>query len=296
MKYIITGSTGNISKPVAQQLIAAGHQVTVITSSPAKISEIETMGAKAAVGSVEDSTFLNTTFAGADAAYLMIPPNFTISDWPAYQRKVADNYTAALAVNKVKHAVVLSSIGAHMINGAGPVDGLAYLEQKLNKAESLTAHYLRPSYFYYNLFQQAGMIKQAGIAGSAQPATHKLLLTHTSDIAEAAAKALLGLDFTHASVQYIASDDRSWQEITDVLTASVGKAGIPFIEFTDEQSYEGMLQAGLNKTIAQGYTEMGKALRSGEMQADFRNNQAQLSGKVKLEAFAKEFAAVYNAG
>lgn len=296
MKYIITGSTGNISKPVTQKLVAAGNQVTVITSSANKVSEIEGMGAKAAVGSVEDLNFLNTAFAGADAAYLMIPPNFAVADWPAYLHKVADNYVAALALNKVKYAVVLSSVGAHMITGAGPVDGLAYLEQQLNKAQGLTAHYLRPSYFFYNLFQLAGMIKHAGITGSAQPGDHKLLLTHTSDIAEAAAKALLNLDFAHASVQYIASDDRSWQEITAVLTSAVGKTGTPFIEFTDEQSYEGMLQAGLNPTIAKGYTEMGKALRSGEMEADFRRNRSAPNGKVKLEEFAKEFAAVYNAG
>lgn len=45
MKYVITGSLGNISKPLTQKLIAAGHQVTVISSKADKIAEIEAIGA-----------------------------------------------------------------------------------------------------------------------------------------------------------------------------------------------------------------------------------------------------------
>lgn len=296
MKYIITGSTGHISKPVAQQLIAAGHDVTIITSSPDKAAEIESLGAKAAVGSVDDADFLKMAFAGADVAYLMIPPNFAVSDWPAFMKLVADNYVAALTASKIGRVVVLSSIGAHMGKGAGPVDGLAYLEQLLNKTEGISALYLRPSYFYYNLFQLAGMIKHAGITGSSQPASHRMLLAHTSDIANEAAKALLNPDFAHGTVRYIASDERSWEEISKVLSEAVGKPGTPFVEFTDEQNLQGMLQAGLSQTIAEGYTQMGQALRSGEMEADFRKHQSVPNGKVKLEEFAKEFVQVYQAG
>jgi hypothetical protein len=57
-----------------------------------------------------------------------------------------------------------------------------------------------------------------------------------------------------------------------------------------------MLQAGLSSTIAEGYLAMGKALRDGDMQADYWKNKPAKLGKVKLEAFAKEFAGAYNAG
>ena len=36
MKYVVTGSLGNISKPLAERLIAAGHEVTVMSSNPEK--------------------------------------------------------------------------------------------------------------------------------------------------------------------------------------------------------------------------------------------------------------------
>lgn len=296
MNYVITGSLGHISRPVLQKLIAAGHHVTVITSNSDKAKEIESLGAKAAVGSVQDAAFITNAFKGADAVYLMIPPNFGATDWPAYLELVAHNYADAVKATGVKHAVVLSSIGAHMRKGAGPVDGSANLEVLLEQIPGLQARFLRPSYFFYNLFQQANLIRHAGIMGSAQPADHKLVLTHTDDIADAAAEELLNLNFTGASVRYIASDERTWKEITEVLSGKVGKQGIPYVEFTDEQSRQGMKQAGLTDTFADGFVAMGRALREKQMEADYWANRPAKLGKVKLEDFANEFAVVYNAG
>jgi len=295
MKYVLTGSIGHITKPIAQALVAANNSVSIITSKETNKQAIETLGATALVGSVEDVNFLENSFAGADAVYLMIPPKFTVTDWLGYQQAVADNYVQALQTNGIKQVVVLSSVGAHMGKGAGPVDGLAYLESKLSEYPEVNAVYLRPSYFYYNLFAQATLLKHAGIMGSTQPATHKLVLTHTTDIADAAIAALQNVSFEGKKVQYIASDEATWQEITAALSIAVGKENIPFVEFSDEQSYAGMLQAGLSEVLANGYKEMGIALRSGEMEADYWANRPATLGKVKLADFAKEFAAAYQA-
>lgn len=84
MKYVITGSTGHISKPLSIQLIKAGHSVTIISNNPDKVKEIEALGAQAAIGSVEDIDFLAKTFSGADAVYTMVPPKWDAADWKAY--------------------------------------------------------------------------------------------------------------------------------------------------------------------------------------------------------------------
>lgn len=298
MKYVITGSLGHISRPVVEKLVAAGHDVTVVSSSADRKADIEALGAKAAIGHVDDQVFINATFVGADAVYLMIPPTYAVADWQTYLRKVGDVYAAAVKENGIKQVVVLSSIGAHMGKGAGPVDGLAYLENKLNELGDVNAVYLRPSYFFYNLFQQVNLIKHVGIVTSTQPADHKLILVATSDIADVAAEKLLALGFKGKSVQYIASDDsNTWADIAKALTEAVGKQGVPYVESTDEQSMVGMLQAGLPATNAEGYLAMGQALRSGEMEADYwLNKDKAVIGKVKLADFAKQFAAAYNAG
>jgi uncharacterized protein YbjT (DUF2867 family) len=74
MKIILTGSLGNISKPLTVELAGKGHEVTVISSKPEKQTSIELLGAKAAIGSIEDVDFLTATFTGADAVYCMLPP------------------------------------------------------------------------------------------------------------------------------------------------------------------------------------------------------------------------------
>lgn len=122
----------------------------------------------------------------------------------------------------------------------------------------------------------------------------KLVLVHTNDIADALAEELLQLNFKGHSIRYIASDERSTDEIAAVLSNAIGKPGIPWVSFTDEQSLGGMLQAGLPQTIAEGYVALGKAIRTGEAQADYWKNKPAL-GKIKLEDFAKEFAAAFNA-
>ncbi len=296
MNYVITGSIGHISKPVIKKLKEGEHTVTVITSNQDRVEEILQLGAKPLVGSVEDSVFVSSAFRIADAVYLMIPPKWALSGgWLDYQKIVADNYVNAIKSNGIKHVVLLSSIGAHLHKGAGPVDGLGYAEEKLHELKDVNVKILRPSYFFYNLFSMAGMIKQMNIMGSNfGGGQEKLVLVHTDDISDVVSEELLGLKFSGYSIRYIASDERHPKEIAELLSAAVGKPGTPWVEFTDEQALGGMLQNNLPQTIAEGYVELGCSLRSGKMQEDYWKNKPSTLGKVKLEDFAKEFIAVYN--
>lgn len=294
MNYTITGSLGHTSKPIAEGLVKAGHTVTVITSRPENVSAIEAIGAKAAVGSVGDADFLKQAFAGSDAVYLLIPSNWGVTDWRAFQNQIADNYIAAIKANDIRFSVLLSSIGADLGEGVGPVDGLYDAEQKLSAVAGLNNKFLRPSYFMYNLFGMVGMIKGMGIAGS-NFGDDPVVLTHTDDIAEVALTELLNLDFTGHQVRYIASDERTGPEIATVLGEAIGKPDLPWVVIPDEQYNEGLKQAGLNDEMAIGYTKLGQSMRSGRMQADFYAHKPAF-GKVKLETFAKnEFAPAFNA-
>ena len=294
MHYVITGSIGHTGKPITEGLVQAGHTVTVVTSKPDNRAAIEALGAKAAVGTVEDADFVKQAFAGADAVYLVIPPKWGVTEWRAFQNGITDNYIAAIRANDIRFAVLLSSIGAHMGNGAGPVDGLYDAEQKLAQVEGLSNKFLRPSYFMYNLFNMIGMVKGAGIMGG-NFGDDVVALTHTNDIADVALAELLNLNFTGHQIRYIASDERTGPEIAKVLGEAVGKPETPWVVFSDEQNTQGMLQAGLNEEMATQYTKLGQALRDGLMQADYMANKPAF-GKVKLEEFAKnEFAPAFNA-
>jgi uncharacterized protein YbjT (DUF2867 family) len=291
--YVITGSIGNISKPIVIGLIRAGHSVSVITSSADRVEEIKALGAKALVGSLQDQTFLNRAFKGADVVYTMIPPIWQTTNWRASQLEIARSYTEAIRANGIKHVVNLSSIGAHEPNGVGPVSGLYDFEQLLNKIPGLHVKHLRPSFFYYNFLALIGLIKQAGMMGANYGGSEKVFLVHPRDIAAVGLEELLKLNFTGSSARYIIGDERSGQEIATVLGKSIGK-DLNWVEFTDDQQKQGLLGAGLPETHAAGYTEMGHALRTGLMQADAHKNKPVLSS-IKLEDFAKEFAVAFHA-
>jgi len=91
--------------------LAQKHSVTVITSKQDKQKDIEALGATAAVGPVEDVNFLISTFAGADAVYATVPPDFAASDYVEFYQTVAKNYKQAIEQSHVGRVVLLGSIG-----------------------------------------------------------------------------------------------------------------------------------------------------------------------------------------
>ena len=124
MKIVLKGSLGHISKPLAQILIQKGHSVTVISSKTERQKDIESLGAKAAIGTMEDVNFLTKTFTGADIVYLMeaIGAHRFFDqhlDYMAAIDRIVSNYKQAVLQSGVKRVVHLSSIGAHTDKGNG---------------------------------------------------------------------------------------------------------------------------------------------------------------------------------
>ncbi|HEY0610496.1 MAG TPA: NAD(P)H-binding protein, partial [Chitinophaga sp.] len=137
MKITLTGSLGNISKPLAIQLIAAGHQVTLISSSADKKADIEALGAKPAIGSITDTDFLTAAFTGAEVVYTMVPPNFAVPDLLQYFTNTGNSYAAAIRRSGVQHVVHLSSMGAHLDPSPGPIAGAREVEAILTGLEDV---------------------------------------------------------------------------------------------------------------------------------------------------------------
>jgi len=296
MKYVITGSLGHIGKPLSEALISAGNDVTVITSKPEHVSKIEALGAKAAVGFVDDVGFLTKTFTGADAVYTMVPTKFDAPDVKQWHEQMGKNYAEAIKVAKVKYVVNLSSVGAHMSEGCGPVSGLYRTEAALNTLSDVNIKHLRPAYFYHNLLANIGLIKNMNIMGANfEVKDKKFGIVHPDYIAAVAAEELMRLNFKGHTVRYIASDDVSTSEIAKTLGNAVGKPDLKWVLFSNEQALQGMMTAGLSEELAKNYAEMGTAIHSGEMYSDYWKNHPQTLDKIKLEDFAREFAAAYNA-
>jgi uncharacterized protein YbjT (DUF2867 family) len=292
MKIIVTGSLGNISKPLAQNLIKAGHEVTVISSKEEKSAEIKALGATPAIGSVGDVAFLTRIFSGADAVYTMVPPNLAATNWRGYISGIGHNYAEAIKASGVKKVVNLSSIGAHLPDGTGPIKGIYDVEHTLNALDGVAVKHLRAGFFYVNFYGNVDMIKHMGILGSNYGENTNLSLVHPTDIADAATEELQH-DLTGKSIRYVVSDEHTAGETAAILGAAIGKPDLKWVEFSDADALAGMLQAGLPEEIAKNFTEMGTATREGKLWEDYAKNKPAVLGKRKLEEFAKEFAKAF---
>lgn len=292
MKITISGSLGNIGKPLALKLIASGHEVTIISSSKDRKDAIETLGAKAAIGSVDDVAFLKTAFEKAEAVFAMTPPNMGGSSIIKNTTAAGQAFATAIIAAGVKRVVMLSSIGADLPGGNGPIAGLHNIEKIYETLENVSVTFLRAGFFYTNLYNDVAMIKGAGIIGSNYPSTTIMPFVHPEDIANAAAEELVKT-FSEKNIRYIISDVRTPNDVAKTLGLAIDKPELPWVEFTDEQALGGMKQAGLPDEIAGLYLEMGSGLRNGTIVNDFLLHKFPVEGKIKLEDFAKEFASKF---
>jgi len=292
--YVITGATGNTGKKIVEHLLKAGKAVKALGRDAHKLQALAEQGAELGIGDLKDADFLSEQFAGAQAVYALIPPKWDLQEpWRNYQRRVGAAISTALERSAVKHVVVLSSNGAQMPEGAGPVSGLYEFEQMLQKIQGLNILSLRAGFFMQNFFAQIPMIKQAGIMGYSMKADVKLPIVHTDDIAAVATKHLLALDFKGMQVVFVPGQrDLSMQEVAEVLGKAIGKPELPYVAFSPADAKAGMLQSGIPETIADGYNELFEALSSGKYLSDYQRTPENTT-PTSIEDFAKEFAAAY---
>src|ERR1044072_3306117 len=279
MKITITGSLGNISKALTMQLVEQGHDVRVISSNAAKAADIQQLQAKPLIGSVEDYDFVKNAFAGSDAVYCMIPPNFSTPNYNAFTINVGKNYAKAFQENDIKYVVNLSSSGSPLA-GKAPLTNYQNMETWLNELPSVNVLHLRPGGFYSNFFGSIGLIKYQGIIGNNFGEESNLFMSHPEDIAEAAATALSSLSFTGKNILYIVSDKKNGRQIAQILGAAIGKPELPWIQFPDEQLLQALLQNNFSKEAAQHYiVDMGIAIREGLLEKHYEENKHPVFGK-----------------
>ena len=193
--YVVIGATGHTGSVVAEKLLANREKVRVVGRDARKLDRLKQLGGEAFVGDVTDASAMARAFSGADAAYLMLPPNMSSPGVLAHAERVSEALAAAVEKDGVRHAVVLSSIGADKPDKTGPVLGLRNLEQKLEAVAGLNALFLRAGYFMENILPQVGIIQQLGHMAGPVRSDLALPMIATRDIGAAAAELLARRDF-----------------------------------------------------------------------------------------------------
>jgi uncharacterized protein YbjT (DUF2867 family) len=266
--YVILGASGNTGHTVAKTLLARGQKVRVVGRNATHLQPLAAQGAEVFVADVTDVAALTKAFQQANSAYVMIPPNPTSNDPLGYAERASDAITAAVKNVGVRNIVSLSSIGADKPSGTGPVVGLHNLEQKLNQIKSANVLHVRAGYFMENTLGQAGAIRMMGSTiGPVRPDL-KLPMIATRDIGDAAADALLHLDFHGKSTQELQGQrDIDYIEATAVIGKAIGKPNLGYVHAPNDQIRPAMVQMGMSDNFVGLILEMAGALNSGYMRA-----------------------------
>lgn len=293
MKIVITGSLGNVGKPLIERLVQKGHSVIAISRNANSKEEIEKMGAIAAIGSVKDTSFLKMVFAKADTVFCMIPPDYSDPDQVGHYRSIAESYAEAVKGTSIKKIVHLSSWGADLDKGTGYILGSYHSESILNTISNVAITHLRAGYLYYNFLGFINVIKHTGIITSVYGGEDRIVMTAPVDIAVAAAEELIHIN-NGISIRYIAGDDRTANDVAHVLGEAIGKPDLQWKTLTSEEMRRIMLQNGVPEHTIENAVALGESIHNGNLRRDYDKTGAHLTGKIKIEDFAGEFALVYN--
>lgn len=258
-----------------------------------RLKALADQGAEIRPGSLDDAEFLTQTMDGADAVFAMIPPDLHAENYSAYQDRLGEAIATALRQSKVPYVVNLSSLGADLPAGTGPIAGLHLQEQRLNRLDANVLH-LRPASFMENLLATIPMIREMGIMGSSAKPDLTTTMIATRDIGTVGADRLNRSDFKGKTVLHLlGSRDVSMAEVTRILGAAIGKPDLPYVQFSYEDAENGMIQAGLSPDAAKQLVEIDRALNEGLIKPVPRTPES--TTPTTLEEFAKIFAEAYKA-
>jgi len=286
--FVVLGASGHTGHVVARNLLAREQKVRVVGRNAEHLKPLASQGAEVFTADTADARALTRAFEGAEAAYVMLPPNVSAGDVSAYQNRVGEAIAAAVRGAGVKHVVALSSIGADKSSGTGPVVGLHNLEQKINGIDGIHALYLRAGYFMENTLPQVGMIRSLGsVAGPIRPAL-KLPLIATRDIGDAAAEALFRRDFRGKQTRELHGQrDLNYEEIASIIGKAIGKPSLGYVHAPDDQLRVSMMQMGMSSNFVGLLLEMAGALNSGYMKA-LEPRSSQNTTPTSYETFVNE--------
>ncbi|WP_345949281.1 NmrA family NAD(P)-binding protein [Mucilaginibacter sp. PAMB04274] len=298
MKITLTGSLGNIGSPLAKDLLSKGHTVTIISTDLKKESTIKALGAKAAIGSIEDAEFLSAAFSGADAVYLMEPPvNFFDKelDIEAYYGKLGHNFVKAILNSGVQHVVHLSSIGAHTNEGNGMLHFHHLVENILRELPAnISLTHVRALAIYYNLQSFIPGIKHGGKITANYGGDDLIAWVSPMDVADAIAEELES-SAQGRKFRYVVSEELTCNETASILGAAIGKPDLKWEVISDEQQQARLVSIGMAPNQATGLVEMNAAMHTGKLFEDYEEHKPAAFGKVKMSDYAREFAKAYNA-
>jgi uncharacterized protein YbjT (DUF2867 family) len=264
--YTILGATGNVGRKIVDILVGKGHQVRMVAPDAAQLRPYVSKNAQAFAGDALNTDFLTKAFEGSDAVFTMIPTNIKAANYLEYVNKMGESIANALKASKVSYVVNLSSVGADLADGTGPVAGLHNLEECLNRVEGLNVLHLRTGAFMEHLLMNIDTIKTKGICSSAYRGDLKFPLIATRDVAAVAAELLVNCNFSGSSIRYLLGErDLSMNDCTAIIAGKINKPTLIYTMVSYGEAEKWFASHGLSPDMSSLYTEWCRSCNEGRI-------------------------------
>lgn len=285
--YVLLGSNGNITSKAARLLLAQGKPVRVIGRSAQNLAPLKAAGVDTVAGEIGDERFLTGALAGATAVYAMIPPDYSAADMLVEQDRAGTAITRALVGARVPRVVNLSSIGAHLTAGTGPIVGLYRQEQRLNALAGIDLLHLRPGGFFENHLSAIGTVQALGVYADMTASNVPIPMIATADIAAVVARELVAAGAGGKRVLHLhARRFYSMADCAAVLGAAIGKPDLKHVKADPAQAKAAMIQHGFSANAAQLFEELSAAFSAGSLNGQLAAGPTEIT-PTPLEQFAE---------
>jgi uncharacterized protein YbjT (DUF2867 family) len=264
MTIVITTPTGNIGAPLARQLLEAGETVTLVARDPGKVKSLADRGARVVAGSHDDASLLVEATRGAAALFVLAPPDMRATDLRAAYRRFGEAAAKAIEANRIGHVVHLSSVGAELQSGTGPIVGLYENERILARACKNLVQ-LRPAYFMENTMMQIPAIQQAGALFTTLRGDTRIPMIATRDIAARAAALLAKRDWSGLQVVELQGGGVvSYDDVARILSEVLARP-LRHTTIGGDQFREALVGMGVGPVVTDGLYELSVALEQGRI-------------------------------
>ena len=289
MKITLTTPTGHIGSQLANILLDRKTDVTLIARHPEKVKNLASRGAKVIAGEHSDPAVVEKAIHGADALFWLTPSDMTSRDPLGTARRMADAGAGVIRKHPDLHVVQLSSAGAFLPSGTGPIVGLHETEEKFRAAGKNIVS-LRPNEFMENIFFSLPTIIAQNSIYTSIPGSVKAPFIATQDIAEVAAEFLLKPVDGHHVIDIVGPQAISFDEWARIAGEAIGKQ-IRVVSIPGDKLKAAMSENGMSPEMAALLVEMEEAVP--QILGQFKGEQKR-TGKVTFAQFAQEvFAPAY---
>jgi uncharacterized protein YbjT (DUF2867 family) len=276
--YAIVGITGNTGRVVAEKLLSEGQSVRGIFRSTDKAERWRLRGAETAIGTLSDTSAITKAFRGTDGVYIMTPTYHDADDMFAENLRDLANLKEAITVAEVPKVVLLSSIGAHLQEGTGPILKLRAMEQLFFDLPVSCAS-IRAAWFMENFAGVIENVRKSGVLPSFLDRTIPMVATR--DIGKLAAGLLQG---SWKGIRIIELEGPRRYSPNDVAAAFEAVLGRKVVaQAVDRNEWASIYQDwGLSPKSAKAMTEMIDGFNRGWIV--FEGGKAEHSlGETSLE-------------